>query len=290
MSSVITLGKKHRLLASISMPGGWSQSESGEAVVVLGMGMAEVRIARRLKALGQLVMQIRLIDDKDIFNDTQKQRAIYDQTGVERIQEAMDYLWEHHRIERFYLMGNCAGANMSINTAIQDSRVIGVIPVNMRINEILTQNVVFKQKLANPRRWQKFFKKLFSKHRNTKPLRQFLLAKLKRSSVDDMIEQWDWHKDLVVPIDLDRQLVALTQRGVKILMVFAYSEDSLVFLQQKYGDTLKKLAEAGCFQLKVIGRSTHVFSHDEISATMLNNVVSDWFEQSVIQRDQQVLS
>ncbi len=280
-SNVITFGKNYKLKGSLSKPRGMDVSELRVGVIILGMGIAEVRMARQLKRLGLLVMQVRLIGDSETFNNPAAQRAIYDATGIERIQEAMDYLDENFGIKQFFLMGTCGGANVSLNTTVQDPRVVGLIPINLHFNELLTQDVVIKQKLRSGKQWKKSIGRLFSGKLKTKWLRRYLMAKLKRSSQSEVVEQWDWHKDMVVPVNLDERLEALTERGVNILMIYAQSEDSLTYLKKTYDTALEKLAAGGRFTLKVIETDTHVFSTDEVSATILNDIVNDWFENRV---------
>ena len=278
--NVMSFGRDYKLTGALSTPKGAGDQQFKQAVVILGMGIAELQIARRLRRLGMLAFQVRLIEQHESFRDSALRRAIYDDTGVARIQESMDFLSKNYGVEEFFLMGTCGGANVSLNAALKDPRVVGLIPVNLHFSEILTQDVVIKQKLINVKKWKKLFKRVIT-GKSSKWLRKYLLSKLKRATPAEMAAQWDWHKDMVVPLDLDNRLRELTQRGVSILMVYAHTEDSLAYLKKTYDKALEELTAGDRFALKVITRDTHIFSSDEESARILNDLVHDWFKNQV---------
>lgn len=273
-SNVVTLGRNFTLKGAVSKPGDADPKPFDVGVIILGMGIAEVQIARRLKRLGFVVLQVRLIDDPDAFNNPARRRAIYDESGVARVREAMDYMSENHGLQKFFLMGTCAGANLSINTALQDSRVTGLVPINMHFSELLTHDTKMKQKLVSWEKWKLFF----TGKANYRWLKRYIVGKLKRATPNEMVAQWDWHKDMVVPINFGEELENLARRGVSILMVYSHQEDSLAYLTQKFDDSLAKLASGGRFTLKVIETETHVYSRDQAAANILNDFIDNWFK------------
>ncbi len=72
--------------------------------------------------------------------------AIYDSNGVSGCRLAMDELSKRFPVDRFIVMGNCAAANVSFNTALVEPRVAGMILTNPHVNELQTAGIVYKKK------------------------------------------------------------------------------------------------------------------------------------------------
>lgn len=270
---VITFGKQFDLVGAVSKPRKSETDEFELGVIIIGMGIAEVQIARRLTRFGWVVLQTRLIADNDVFNDTERQRAIYDQTGVARVQEVMDYMTERFGTQRFILMGTCGGANVCVNTALQDSRVVGLVPINAHFSELLTHGATIGKKLLSWQKWREFI----AGKADYRRLKQFVMGKIRRYDEQAMASQYDWAKDMVLPLEFGDELEKLTRRGVNILMVYAHTEDSLTYLEKHFRPIINKLSDQGQFTLEVIERDTHVFSHDGLSADILNDIINRWF-------------
>src|SRR5579871_2737283 len=94
-------------------------------VIVLGFGMADLIAASRFAKHGWLALQVRL---------SPEDRGT---SGVSLCREAMDYVARKHGVRRFVMMGNCSWANLCLNTAISDTRVVGSILTNLYVPEHL---------------------------------------------------------------------------------------------------------------------------------------------------------
>jgi hypothetical protein len=246
VGNLFTFGRKHTLLATILQPRQNTDQHFHEGVIVVGMGMPEVKVARGLSRLGFLVMQVRLIADFAEFDTPAKQRPIFDESGVERMQEAMNYLQDQFGVERFHLMGTCATANLAVNTALIDSRVVGLIPLNMHFTEHLTYKVSLKQKIFKWSSW----KRLLSGKANYRWHKHNLQNIARGASRSEVASQWTWHKDILLPVEIENALQALIEEGVHLLVIYSRSEPELYYFRQVCGKVLAKWESSGRFSLR----------------------------------------
>lgn len=277
-NSVFTFGDKHTIIGTISRPRKAEKQRFQEAVIIVGMGIGEAKIARGLNRLGFLAMQVRLIPDTAEFRNVAKQRAVYDASGVERMQEAMNYLNQESGISQFHLMGTCATANLAVNTALIDSRVVGLVLVNMHFTEQLTYRVRLKKKLFSWSKW----KRLLSGKANYTWHKQNLANIAKGASRNEVASQWQWRKDIMLPVNIEEAVEDLTHKAVRILVIYARSEPDLLYFKKTCAKVLKRLQSDGRLALEVIERDFHIFSKDNLSADSVNDIVKNWFKNNAM--------
>jgi hypothetical protein len=281
-------------IASVAEPEG---GRASIGVIVIGMGMADVRVVKRLAKLGFLGVQMRLIKDTAHHRDVQRRFATYDSTGVARCRLAMDALGASHGIKQFILMGNCALANISFNTALADSRVVGLILTNPYVSKRLTSSLLFRLRwhLLRRRSWQR----LLRGEMNVRPLDGLLRMVRRRSGTSpgtpspgperqalggdvnpsDMqgTVALDLKQNMVLPLDFDRRLECLLQeRRMRVLLAFSENEAGLEYFRRYYGRLLRRLIATGCLRFEVIDTQVHDFSARDDSAVYLNDIVTDW--------------
>jgi hypothetical protein len=103
-------------------------------VILFGVGRLEGRIARPLAVLGPIVMQIRLVKN---YGDVKCRLRFYDESGVSACTQAIDAIASRRAVTPVVLIGDCAEANVSFNTALVDARVAGLILSNPNANPTL---------------------------------------------------------------------------------------------------------------------------------------------------------
>ncbi len=258
-------------IASIAEPKGTGASIG---VIVIGMGMADVRIAKRLARLGYLAAQMRLIRDTNHHRDFQRRFTTYDTSGVSRCRQAIDALAASHGITRFILMGNCALANISFNTALVDPRVVGLILTNPYVSERLTSSLMFKL------RWHVLrgssWLRLLRGKMNLQPTMQALTRGENPPEPQPTMVP-DLKQDVVLPVDFDCRLERLLrERGIQVLLAFSENEASLEYFRRFYCKKLRHLVATGGLRFEVIDTQVHDFSARDDSAMRLNDLVADW--------------
>lgn len=128
---VFEFGRGGAYLGYISDP---SRARSAIGVIVFGLGRLESRVARRLAALGLVVMQIQVFRN---FGDLNRRLQFYDDSGVAACRQAIDEINSRRSITQVVLMGDCAECNISFNTALVDARVVGLILTNPNFDALM---------------------------------------------------------------------------------------------------------------------------------------------------------
>jgi hypothetical protein len=238
------------------------------AVIVLGVGIADIAATGRFAKHGWLAMQIRLIRDNAHHADAWRRYDTYSESGVSRCIEAMDFLSNTYGIRRFILMGNCALANICFNTATADPRVAGLILTNPHVSDQLTNRLSFRirRHLLSRRSWLRLL-------RGKAPASLALTA--------EESPELNSTGDVALPLDFDRRLeLLLAQRQLRVLIAFAHSEPGLIYFLSHYRRKLDELATGNQLRFEVISSDSHDFSASDESASKLNALIADWVGKS----------
>ena len=248
-------------------------------VILFGFGVSECRIARRLSTLGCIAMQIRLVRN---YEDFSHRVRFYDDSGISGLVQAIDELGSKRGIQRVILMGNCAEANLCFNTALVDSRVVGLIMTNLYVNEMLTVVDECWRNLFSLGAWRR----LLTGDASARVLKAFLRRRMRGASDQALAAQSCYRKDLVLPLDFDRRLASLTsERGVRALVLFFHTEVGLRYFRKTYGETLDKLVASGSLKFEAMSKDLHDFSTDEEAARQLSEMVATWSEPLIVRRE-----
>lgn len=228
--------------------------ESPIGVIVLGFGMADLIAASRFAKHGWLASQVRL--------SAEDRRT----SGVSLCREAMDYVARKHGVRRFVMMGNCSWADLCLNTAISDTRVVGLILTNLYVPEHLLAwiSLRIRRHLFTPQSWL-----------------HLLRGETQVQRLDpDEPKLENYTGDVVLPPDFPRCLLPLAvQRGMRILIAFSRLEPGRFHFGQ-YRKALRELGSNGQLRFEVLPTDHHDFSATEEAAAQLNSLISDWTKSS----------
>jgi hypothetical protein len=254
-------------VACLAEPKGDAKPTLG--AVVVGMGMADHVATRRFARHGWVAMQIRLIRDTAVHTNMRQRYDIYDESGVSRVQEAMDRLADVYGVQRFVLMGNCTLANICFNAAVQDARVVGLILTNPHISNPLTERLSFRLR-RHLFRWRSW-RRLLSGGMRLRP----------RAATAEGGIEWNFKGNVVLPTDFDRRLgTLLALRPVRTLIVISAAEAGLSYFERHYRRTLTALESTHGLRYEVLETDIHDFSATDGSAEKLNGVITDWVTKS----------
>ena len=209
--SVFEFGPGGAYLGYISDP---SRPRSQTGVILFGLGRLESRIARRLAALGLVVMQIRLFKN---YAEMKRRLRFYDDSGVSACTQAIDEIISKRRITQVVLMGDCAEANISFNTALVDPRVVGLILTNPNVSadaDVVSRGC--RMRLFSLAAWRRLLAG------DSKLLKSLLRSLGSGAAEQWLAAQWSFRKDVVLPLDFDQKLSSLLrERAVKSLILFS---------------------------------------------------------------------
>jgi hypothetical protein len=247
--------------------------------ILWGLGIAEVKTARRLGAKGIASMQVRI--DRAIFDDSDRRNAVYSTDGVANCRVAMDQFSAQRGVTSFILMGNCACATFCLNTAIADPRVVGLILTNPHVTKRQLLRASLWRKLSDPGTWRRFAAGETDLRENFIAAKALIGRRIReRLAGERHSAAGKPLSDLELPDNLGEELTKLCARGVQVLIACATEDDSLHYLRTTYGAVLGELQSQGKLKLEEVAASAHVFSTDDQASSLLNDAISRWVEMA----------
>ncbi len=277
------------LLGSFTKARGAAKAPGGRIGAVLwGLGVAEVKTARRLAARGIPSLQVRInnvdFQDRDLRNDT------YGRRGVEFSRYAMDHLQAVLGVERILLMGNCATAGVSFNAALHDQRVTGLILTNPFIARKHLLRVSLWRKLAKPgvlrrltRGDVKFAANLRALFGDKAPAAANSSRAAGETGSSEHCAPQHWDYDL--PGNFATVAAKLVERGTRVLLACAQGDDSYHYMDKKFSREFARLSAGGRFSFERVETGAHVFSRDDGAASLLNDIISRWIDTTDFDAD-----
>jgi hypothetical protein len=137
--------------------------------------------------------------------------------------DAMDYLQKKHGAKQFILLGLCSGADDSIQTALNDERVKGVITLDglaySTVKFKIRQLILPMKMMLRPEKWLKKIKKLTAISR---------LAPASLAMGTDVRE----YPETV--LQATRELQKLVDRGTRLHFIYTGGTDDYNYAQQFY--------------------------------------------------------
>jgi dienelactone hydrolase len=132
---LVTIGNDVKMAAVLAEPGAQTANRP-HAFLLLNAGLIHrvgphrlyVRIARQLAAAGYAALRFDLSGRGD--NEVRRDGAAFLESSLAETRAAMDFLEQTTGARRFVLFGICSGAINSLQAAIADERVAGVIAVD----------------------------------------------------------------------------------------------------------------------------------------------------------------
>jgi amino acid adenylation domain-containing protein len=275
-ASVFQFGPGGAYLAYISDPSRW---RSLTGVIMIGLGRLESRIARRLAALGLVVMQVQLFRD---YADMRRRLRFYDDFGVAACAGAIEEMVSKRGVSRVVLMGDCAEANLCFNTALADARVVGLILTNPNLDAQLATLTPVERlplRLFEAAHWRRVLAG------DSKLLKSILRRLGSRSAAQWLAGQWSFSKDLILPLDFDQKLSKLlTERAGRCLIVFSKDRDGLGYLRRIYRTTIHQLIAANQLSFEVMPVNARDDPADDQAACQFADVIADWAGEALLPR------
>jgi amino acid adenylation domain-containing protein len=198
----------------------------------------------------------------------------YDDSGVAACTQAIEEIISQRRITQVVLMGDCAEANVSFNTALVDPRVIGLVMTNPNVSALLATLTFVDRlplRLFNVAAWRRLLVG------DSKLLRSLLRGLGSDAAAQWLAAQRSFRKDVVLPVDFAQKLTSLlTGRAVRGLMAFSHDTIGLRYFRKACGATLDQLVAAGGLTFEVLSRDAHDDPADDEAAGEFAEVAAAW--------------
>jgi hypothetical protein len=266
-------GPNAELLCTLSEP---RDGNSRVGAILWGLGVAEVKTARRLANKGIVALQVRI--NGPAFYDDARRNEVYCRSGVDYTKLAMDKLAAEHGVTSFILMGNCACANLCFHTAVRDPRVVGLILTNPYITKARLLRTVLWRKLTKRSAWRRLLTYIPARARTHLSPNLRAEHPTQEGAPEDGVARPATGQTIDLPRDIGRVLRSLCDRGVKVLLACTTSDDSFLYLEPRHGSELERLAAQGNLRFASVASSAHVFSTNDAAANLLNDAITGWVE------------
>lgn len=276
----VVFGREDNLAGVVTYPSTSSSAEDGPGFVILNSGIIHrvgtcrlsVRMARMVAGLGIPVLRF---DQSGVGDSKSRTGAETLEEAAERdIDDAMSYVATKLKINRFVFGGLCSGAAHSLQTAWRDPRVVGTLLLDPPAYG--TRRSIFNhysKRLTNIQSWKNA---LLGRNRYSANIlqRTQLLKKGddESSSWPDRLPYWPEKKKMKIA------LKALTQRDVKIFIVYTGSEETYNYPDQ-LRDTFPEECATGNISWSYLPESDHIFTREECRQEVLG-LASTWFSES----------
>jgi hypothetical protein len=243
--------------------------------IIHGMGVAELRTARKLAKLGIVTLQMQIHQEPDDWV------TLLNAEGVRYCKEAIKLLHEQRGVDSFICMGNCGRGSISFRVALDDPRVVGLILTNPHISPALTIRESYAQRFLSRESWRRLLGGTANLTYHLPNIRLLVLSLLGRVlgvTERKLIDQSGHNKDLTMPDRFDQRVAGLARRGVKVLMAFAENDEGLSYFRRLYGQSFGRLTSG--LSIKLLATTTHIPSHDDAAAGALARMVDEWAREA----------
>jgi dienelactone hydrolase len=237
----------------------------------IGAGRQYVAFARELASRG--VMSLRL----DISGlgeshpaDGRPENEIYTKTRTADVKAAMDLLEAHWDVHTFMAVGVCSGAYLAFHSAAADARIKKQMLVNLSVFEWIEGESYatrarmrrFKAAESYGRSFLKLetWKRVLNGEVAVADIAKHLLAYGNRTAFAAAREALvELGFGAVLLNAIERDFLAISDRGVDTLMVYSADDAALDTLAHYLGPRARRMRKRPNFHLRIVGGADHSF-------------------------------
>ena len=273
----LLFGKTMSLVGIVTDPVRGQEGDNIPAIVLLNAGLVHrvgpsriyVKMARKLAAMGFVVLRFDFsgIGDSEVRYDN----LPFEKSRVSEVQDAMDVLAETRGIDQFILMGICSGAVASLKTACCDPRVVGVTQINPQgysygqVSYAQGRSLL-KEIISDPK---------YSLKKAIETRKYWGRADYLRLGSNLISAFTGKRKTVAAAREITADFRLLTQRGVRLLLVYSAGDPGLYYLDVILSDDSDGLSPSGKLRVEIIQQADHIYTPLRSQEDLLR-VVQDW--------------
>ena len=272
----VSFGREGSLIGIISDPPFRSQRNEASAVLLLNAGLVyhigpnrlNVKIARRLAGAGRVAMRFDFagIGDSRPHADP----TPFDQSAIGDAMDAMDYLQATRGIERFVIAGVCLGADVALQVAYRDPRVVGAVLINVReyresgdaghsgagagagpeassYLQARTNLRYYGSRVCSVRHWAR----LFTGRSNLRGI---------VGTITTLLEMHGLARSETSQAEAAPDLRRLMERGVRLLVVYSDGSPTWDLYRSRFEREFRSLRAEGKLRVELAKHTDHVFT------------------------------
>jgi pimeloyl-ACP methyl ester carboxylesterase len=242
----------------------------------IGPNRTYVKIARSLAALGFAVLRF---DFSGIGDSLPRDDNLpFEQAAVEEVREAMDALHIFAGSTQFALMGLCSGAQVTLQAALLEPRVIGAVLINANMHLHDNSSEELQSALRNRALMHHYRRLALSSSFGSKNMLKTLTGNLNWPLLEQAIRGFRLHNPLhgqqagSSPTTYAlSQLRTLSARGVRVLHIYSEGDEGLDYFRLVLGK------EAAAQPVQLIRGANHTFT-PLWSQERLVEIICDWMQ------------
>jgi pimeloyl-ACP methyl ester carboxylesterase len=281
----ILFGKSARLVGVVTIPARDTAKQDAPALIVLnsgllhrvGAGRLSVRVIRALAEEGYHGLRFDFSGLGD--SDNRTDGMPFEERCAAEAREAMDYVTDKYGIGRFVLMGLCSGADIAFETAVADSRTVGLIqidPFSYRTPKFYLHytSYLLQQhgpKLFRPTEWWRVANKFGG------PMVRKLLGKQTLAERYPNLIESPFQREIPPKTYVAAGLRELVSRGTRILNVFTGGMKDQYNHQSQYFDCFRDIDFAGRLTTRYLPDADHTLEALDLQERFIADLRS-WFQ------------
>ncbi|MEX2301413.1 MAG: hypothetical protein WD733_10785 [Bryobacterales bacterium] len=281
----IIFGSSARLVGIVTAPARATAKQDAPALIVLnsgllhrvGAGRLSVRVIRALAEEGYYGKRFDFSGLGD--SDNRTDGMPFEKRCIAEAREAMDYVADKHGIGQFVLMGLCSGADIAFETAVADSRVVGLIqidPFAYRTPKFYlhyTSYLVRQHgpKLFRPTEWWRVANKFGG------PVVRKLLGKQTLGERYPNLIESPFQREIPPKAYVAARLQELVGRGTRVFNVFTGGMRDQYNHQSQYFDCFREIDFAGRLTTRYLPDADHTLEALDLQERFIADLRS-WFQ------------
>jgi pimeloyl-ACP methyl ester carboxylesterase len=217
------------------------------------------------------------------------ENQIYSEASIADVKAAMTFLTSTRGAQSFVLVGICSGASLAFHTSAEDGRVAGQIMINPQTFErkkgdplepsakrSFKSTRYYLQALWRPSVWALALRGELDVRGVAGALRK-RSAKGVAAGLRALMACW---RGLPEPrTEVERVFRAVSDRGVRSLLVFSWSDGGLDMIEQHLGRGASSMQEHAHFRLEIVEGADHTFTQAD-AQHRLNALIARFIETS----------
>jgi len=280
----VRFGSAAPLVGVVTDPGADRRLENAPAVVFLNSGLLHrvgacrmhVRLARALAAEGLVSLRF----DFSGLGDSEPRRDSlpFERSGVLETQEAMQLLNETRGVSKFVLVGLCSGADMAFYTAIEDTRVRGLVQLDAFAYRTWKYYVVrYAPRLVRARSWLNLLQGKTYIGAYLRNLRRKGNGKPGDEAKGEMVQS-PYVRAFPSRESVAAGLRTLTGRGVRLFHIFSSGQEDHFNHRAQYVTSFADVDFRGLLRVEFVRGASHIFT-DLRHQAWLDTEVTSWIAQ-----------
>jgi pimeloyl-ACP methyl ester carboxylesterase len=265
MEKVVIFGSEKNLVGILSEGADGMGGDNKPAVILLNSGLVHrvgpnriyVKLARRLARQGIDVLRFDFAGIGD--SSHRKDNLPFSKGAVHEVRMAMDLLGKIRVAKEFILIGICSGAEISIQCAHEDQRVVGAVPINIQPpstaigNQFADASFYIAEAASSISSWRKFI----SGKSSYRDIAKAIVIRMRLAIFPNLGLDFSSKEKIRL---LKTQLKVFRDRDLRLLVISSKGESGAHFVRRVAGKEVNDMMKMRLLNFEEISTADHMFT------------------------------